>query len=350
MKFPEIAKEFEGKSILVTGGAGSIGSALVKHILKYNPLVVRVLDTNETGLFELGQECADYEDKTRMLLGDVRDKERILKASQNMDFVFHAAALKHVYLNEYSPLEAVKTNVLGAQNVFDAALENDVGKVIFISTDKAVDPTSVMGTTKLLTEKLTTAANYNKGKKRTIFSSVRFGNVLGSRGSIVPIFLEQIKRGGPVTVTDKRMTRFIMPMDRAVELILKASSIALGGEIFILKMPSIRIIDLAELLIEKEAQKYGYNASDIKIKFIGTKPGEKIHESLITGYERDNARIEDELIIVSPSILKYYYRFDSIANNAIRVGGNIKESEHFTSEINFMGKEDIRKILDEAGA
>lgn len=341
-------KTFQGKSILVTGGAGSIGSELVRHLIKYDPKVIRILDINESGLFDLAQEYKAQERKIRVLVGDVRDKDRLIKAMEGIDFVFHAAALKHVYINEYNPLETVKTNVLGTQNVFDAAIENDVEKVIFISTDKAVNPTSVMGTSKLLAEKLTTAANYQKGAHRTAFSSVRFGNVLVSRGSVIPLFVNQIKEGGPVTVTNPKMTRFIMSSDRAIELILKAASYAHGGEIFILKMPTVRVMDLAEVLIEKLAPKYGHKSSDIKIEVIGTRPGEKLHEFLITEYELANAREMNDLIVLVPSITAYYSRMNPDASSS-RFYSNLNPADSTSlnsSEHGVMSKEQISELLE----
>ncbi|MBU0532283.1 polysaccharide biosynthesis protein [Candidatus Micrarchaeota archaeon] len=349
MNDAELKNVFKGKNILVTGGAGSIGSELVKHLLKYEPKVVRILDINESGLFDLEQEYKEYERQVRILIGDVRDKDRLMKAMEGIDFVFHAAALKHVYINEYSPLEAVKTNVLGTQNLFDAAIENNVEKVIFISTDKAVNPTSVMGTSKLLAEKLTTAANYQKGSHRTIFSSVRFGNVLASRGSVIPLFINQIKKGGPVTITDPQMTRFIMSSDRAIGLILKAASLAHGGEIFILKMPTVKIMDLAEVLIDRVAPAYGFNSNEIKIEIIGSRPGEKLHEFLVTNYERENLKEINDLLVLVPSISAYYSRMnpDTATSKYYKSLKPMDPSNMTSSEHNPLNKKQINKILDE---
>ena len=215
---------FEGKNILITGGAGTIGSAIVRKVLEHNPKVVRVLDNNETAIFELEQELEA--EAFRPLIGDIRDKDRLQRAVQNIDIIFHAAALKHVPLCEYNPFEAVKTNVLGTQNLIEVAINEGVAKLITISTDKAVDPVNVMGATKLLSERLTISANSYRGWQRTIFSCVRFGNVLDSRGSVVPVFRRQIRKGGPVTITDSNMTRFVMSITRAAELVLKAAEMA----------------------------------------------------------------------------------------------------------------------------
>jgi len=294
---------YKGKKILVTGGVGSIGSQLVKTLLTLDPAIVRVLDNNETGLFDLEQDL--HSNKIRTLVGDIRDKERLIVAMDGIDFVFHASALKHVPLCEYNPFDAVKTNVLGTQNVLEAALNQNVEKVINISTDKAVNPTNVMGATKLLAERLTISANYYRGNKRTIFSSVRFGNVLNSRGSVIPLFLKQIRSGGPVTVTDKKMTRFFMDIPTAVDLIITANRIAKGKEIFILKMPAIKILDLAEVMIEQSAPKFGLSAEDIKIKIIGKRNGEKLYEELVTEEDSERAYECENMIIILPQTLWY---------------------------------------------
>lgn len=274
---------YTNKTMLVTGGSGSIGSEIVKKLLEFDPEVVRVLENNETALFELEEDLKS--DKIRTFIGDIRDRDRLKRAFENVDIIFHAAALKHVPLCEYNPFDAVKTNVLGTQNVLDAALDQNVEKVIMISTDKAVNPINVMGATKLLAERLTVSANYYRGNRRTIFSSVRFGNVLNSRGSVIPIFRRQIMSGGPVTITDPKMTRFIMRIPDSANLILMAGYMAEGKEIFILKMPAVNIVDLAEVMIEDLATEYGYDPTEIKIKIIGKRPGEKMYEELVTDDE-----------------------------------------------------------------
>ncbi|MFA5049550.1 MAG: SDR family NAD(P)-dependent oxidoreductase [Candidatus Micrarchaeia archaeon] len=339
-------KEFTGKKILVTGGAGSIGSELVKCLLKYDPEVIRILDINETGLFELEQHCGGNENKIRMLIGDIRDKNRVTRAMQGIDFVFHAAALKHVYINEYTPSEAINTNVIGTQNVINAAIENNVYKMITISTDKAVNPTSVMGTTKLLAEKITSAAEYYRGTSRTVFASVRFGNVLISRGSVIPLFLNQISLGGPVTITDPKMTRFIIPTDKAIELILQATAFAKGGETFILRMPSVKILEMAEVLIELYGPKYGYLPDKIKIKTIGAKMGEKIHESLLTDYEKMHARVVDGKLIVIDPLIRSLRGLESDKNEkAFAEEGSTLNTINNKSDIKTLTKDEIRKLL-----
>jgi len=289
---------FEDKNILVTGGTGSIGSEIVRKVLQYDPRVVRVLSNDENGLFNLEQELPGYSN-LRFLVGDVRDKDRLRMAVENIDFIFHAAALKHVPLCEYNPFEAVTTNVIGTQNLIDVVTNAE--KVITISTDKAVNPVNVMGATKLLAERLTISADHYKSK--TIFSCVRFGNVLGSSGSVVPVFKEQIEKGGPIVITEPGMTRFVMSISRAVDLVLEAAKVAQGGEIFIFKMPSLYISDLAEVVIEEIAPKCGYNPKDIEIKVIGKRPGEKSHEELMTEEEAMYAFETDEMFTIIPQAL-----------------------------------------------
>lgn len=287
---------FSGKNILVTGGTGSIGSGIVRKVLQYSPKVVRVFSNDENSLFNLRQELQGHS-QLRFLVGDVRDTERLRMAAEDIDFIFHAAALKHVPLCEYNPFEAVKTNVLGTQNVIEVAMGEDVEKVIAIGTDKAVNPVNVMGATKLLAERLTISANYYI--RKTALSCVRFGNVLDSRGSVLPLFDEQIRNGGPVTITDPDMTRFVMTIPRAIELILRAMEIAQGGEVFIFKMPALRVGDLAEVMIEELAPRYGYEPGKIGVKIIGKRLGEKYDEELMTEEEAKNAYEAEDMFIIS---------------------------------------------------
>lgn len=293
---------FKGKRILVTGGTGSIGSEIVRQLLKKEPEVIRVYSRDETKQYDMQQELSPYKKVIRYFIGDVRDKQRLLRAMEDVEIVFHAAALKHVPACEYNPFEAVKTNIMGTQNLIECALDQkSVERVVGVSTDKATSPTNTMGATKLVSERLLAAADFYKGKRSVVFTAIRFGNVMGSRGSIIPLFKKQIASGGPVTVTDPEMTRFIMSIREAVELVFKAAGRAKGGEIFILKMPAFRIIDLAEVMIEELAEKFGYKPHQIKIKIIGLRPGEKIYEDLMTEEEAVNSyEMEDMFIIKSP--------------------------------------------------
>jgi FlaA1/EpsC-like NDP-sugar epimerase len=332
---------FYNKKILVTGGTGSLGKQLVRYLLTKQPETVRVFDVDETEQFEFQQELKGHEESVRFLLGDVRDKERLARAAEDIDIIFHTAALKHVMACEYNPFEAVKTNVIGMQNVIDVAINNNVGKIIFTSSDKAVNPSNTMGATKLLAEKLVTSANYYKGARDCVFSSVRFGNVMGSRGSVIPLFKNQIKAGGPLTVTNPTMTRFMMSMSQAVELVVQSAEMAQGGEVFIFKMPSIKISDLAEVIIEELAPKYSYMSKDIGIDIIGAKPGEKMYEELMTEDEASRSLERDDMFIILPEIEDELAQIDKSAYDAVP----IRSKDYVSKGVIPLTKEDIRTIL-----
>src|SRR3989338_6654442 len=307
---------FRDKVIMVTGGCGSIGSEIVKKLLLFKPKAIRVFDNNESNLFYLGHELKNK--SIRLLLGDIRDRNRVYRAMKDIDIVFHAAALKHVPLCEYNPFEAVSTNVFGTENLISAAMDNNVKKFIGISTDKAVNPINTMGATKLLSEKIIIDTSISAA--HTKFCCVRFGNVLDSAGSVIPIFRKQIKNGGPLTITDKEMTRFFMTMPDAINLVLKAAEITEGGEIFILKMDAIKIIDLAEALIEVLGPKYSHKPKDIKMEFIGRRAGEKMHESLMTDEESIYAEDTGDMYILRrPSVSDIVKTKPKIDNNSKNV-------------------------------
>ena len=329
---------FENKNILVTGGAGTIGSEIVRSLLQLKPKVIRVLDINETGLFELEQELDTS--RIRVFIGDIRDKDRLKKAIENVDVVFHAAALKHVPLCEYNPFEAIKTNVLGTQNLIDVALDEEVDKFVAISTDKVVNPVNVMGTTKLLAERVTIAANLYKGKRKSVFSVARFGNVLNSRGSILPILKNQIKKGGPVTLTDSEMTRFIMSISEATKLVLKAVCMTHGGEIFILKMPSVKIKDLIEVVVDELSERFGYDSEKIKIKIVGKRVGEKLHEELMTKEEITMAKETEDMFIVIPEI-----KFTSDVTTHSEIGKLDNMIGYNSKQCNHLNKKQIKELL-----
>ena len=297
----------QNKRILVTGACGTVGSELVRQLLEdeFSPAEVVAIDNNESELFFLEQRFLRF-DHARFFLADIRDRDKLCRKMQKIDIVFHAAAYKHVILCERSPFEAVQTNINGVQNVIYAACENRVEKVIFTSTDKAVNPTSVMGTSKLMGERLMTAANSNLQGEGPVFASTRFGNVLGSRGSVIPIFREQIKKGGPVTLTDPSMTRFIMSIREAVRLVIDSAGLARGGEVFITKMPVIRIKDLAEVMIRQLAPAYGHDPAEIKIRIIGSKPGEKLYEELMSHEETRRALELPRYFAVLPAFRGIY--------------------------------------------
>jgi FlaA1/EpsC-like NDP-sugar epimerase len=287
---------YSDKTIIITGGAGSIGTDLVRRIIDLDPKTIRVFDNNETALFNLDHELQTK--KMRTLIGDVRDYKRLRRAFEDVDVVFHAAALKHVPLCEYNPFEAVRTNVLGTQNAINAALDERVQKFIFISTDKAVNPRNVMGATKLLAERLVISANYYKGKRKTQFSCVRFGNVLNSRGSVIEVFKKQIAQSKCITITDPKMTRFVMGIPEATDMILKAGEISQGGELFVLKMPALYVGDLATAAIEVFAPLCGYKADEIRTKIIGKRRGEKLFEELLTDDEASYTGEQDGLFVL----------------------------------------------------
>jgi FlaA1/EpsC-like NDP-sugar epimerase len=257
-------------------------------LLAYQPRVVRVLSRNEYHQYRMRLECESEFGRNaplRFLLGDVRDRERMQRAGEDVEVLFHAAALKHVPVCEFNPFEAVKTNVLGTQNAVDTALDYNMELCVGISTDKAVSPTNTMGATKLLAERLVLSASQYKGDRRTRFCVIRFGNVLASRGSAIPLFIRQIRDGGPVTLTHPEMRRFFMSIPQAVELALQAAVAARGGEIFVLKMPVLRIGDLIRALIKVYAPRFGRLPEEIEVREIGLQPGEKLYEALLTEEE-----------------------------------------------------------------
>ena len=285
----------------MTGGSGTVGSRLVEHLLARGPEVVRILGRDETKQFY--QQIAHRgRADVRLLIGDVRDRDRLMRAFEGIDTVFHCAALKHVESGEYNPFEATQTNVVGTQNVIDACLATGVQTMILTSSDKAANPTSVMGASKLLAEKLVSAATNYRGTHPTVFASVRFGNVLGSRGSALELFAQQVAGGGPVTVTDPAMTRFVMTTDRAVELAIRAAEIARGGEVFVFKMPAARLADLVTATIEVVAPQHGLDPRRIETRSIEARPGEKPYEELMTEDESKRARDIGEMFAVLPSI------------------------------------------------
>lgn len=305
------------KRILITGGCGSIGSHLVEQVLDNDPQFVRVLDVNEEGLFSLERELSEYDTSLRFLLGDVRDRDRLEMAIEGIDVVFHAAALKHVELNEYNPFEAVQTNVHGTQNLVRIAMEEEVERFVAISTDKASNPTSVMGATKLLSERLVIAANVYKGERQTTFSCVRFGNVLGSSGSVIPVFLDQIKNGGPLTVTDPEMTRFIMPIEEAAELVLQTQQEMRGGEVYVLKMPTFRLEDLVEVMRNEYAPQFGYDPDAINVEIVGRRPGERKHEKLISRDELVHTEEREDMFLLLPQLDLQHIDREPAGNNSI---------------------------------
>lgn len=334
----------ENKNVLITGACGTVGSQLVKALLsdrRYKPASVTGIDNNESGLFFIDQLYLD-DQRARFQLADVRDQDVLVHVMQDIDIVFHAAALKHVILCERSPYEAVQTNIIGCQNIIHAAEVNHVQKVIFTSSDKAVNPTNVMGTSKLMGERLLTAANGNSGKTKTLYASTRFGNVLGSNGSVIPIFKKQIKNGGPITLTDPEMTRFVMTVEEAVSLVIDSANLIQGGEVFITKMPVLKIADLAAVMIDLLADQYGYEPQAIQIKIIGSKPGEKLYEELMSNEEMRRAVELTDYFSVLPAFRGIHkniqYRYDDVLNDNVTV-------PYVSSELEHMSRSQIKSFL-----
>ena len=312
-------KKFDGKSILITGACGTVGAELVKQLLAgnlYSPREIIALDNNESKLFFLDQEYLQ-DDRAHFFVADILDLDGLIDKMRGVDIVFHVAALKHVILSERSPEQVIKTNIHGVQNVITAANINDVETVIFTSSDKAVNPTNVMGTSKLMGERLMTAANNNKRAGGPVFASTRFGNVLGSNGSVIPIFKDQISRGGPVTLTDRNMTRFVMSIKESVRLVLDSAELAKGGEVFVTKMPVVRIEDLAVAMIDELAVRYERDPSDIEIVEIGVKPGEKLYEELMNMEETRRTIELEKYFSVLPAFRGYRKDIDYSYSSAI---------------------------------
>ena len=261
------------KTILITGGTGSFGNAFTNYVLThYEPKKIIIYSRDEFKQFQMADKLKQYKEKLRFFIGDVRDRERLYRALDGVDYVVHAAALKQVPACEYNPMEAVKTNISGAMNLVDAALDRSVKRVVALSTDKAVNPINLYGGTKLVSDKLFIAANAYAGEKNVRFSIVRYGNVAGSRGSVIPFFQKMLAQGETVLpITDYRMTRFWISLDEGVQLVIKALHEAKGGETFISKIPSFRITDLAQAM-----------APQCRTKEVGIREGEKLHEIMVT--------------------------------------------------------------------
>lgn len=336
---------FSDRTILVTGACGTVGRELVRQLLDCQPREIRAIDTNESEIFFLEQELQEYARshphqpvRTLCQIGDIRDRDKLNRMFAGVDIVLHTAALKHVILCERAPFDAVQTNIVGVRNVIEAALDNDVERVIFTSSDKAVNPTNVMGTSKLMGERLFTAANSLKMQRRTIFSSTRFGNVLGSRGSVIPIFARQIAAGGPVTLTDRRMTRFIMTLEESCRLVLLAAEKARGGEVFVTKMPVIQIADLARVMVDELADQHGFSASRMPITEIGAKPGEKLYEELMSDEETRRTVELAEMFAVLPAFRSVYeeisYDYDDLVSRTV-------ENAYVSSPDNAMSVEQL---------
>ena len=307
---------FAGKNVVVTGGVGSVGREIVECLTAFDVGKIRVIDNNESALFDMEM---DYKDRPNVefYLCDITDEREMMRTFSDMDLCFHSAALKHVPSCERSPFSAIRVNIDGCEVVGRVAVAQGLHKVLFTSSDKAVNPTNVMGTSKLMGERLFTAMNFLRAaSNKTIFSCTRFGNVLGSRGSVVPLFAQQIEKGGPLTVTDDRMTRFVMTTREAADLVIESMVLAKGGEVFITKMPVLKIRDLATTMISRLASVFGHDPEAIELRVVGPRPGEKLWEELSTDEEANRLLESDRFLIVLPpghtAEQRQHYTYDAI--------------------------------------
>ena len=328
---------FNGKNILITGGTGSFGKKYTKILLeKYQPNKIIIFSRDELKQYEMSQ---DYNDKCmRYFIGDVRDSDRLKKAMRDVDFVIHAAALKHVPIAEYNPMECIKTNIYGAQNVIDAALENGVSKIIALSTDKAANPVNLYGATKLASDKLFVAANNLVGNQDTRFSVVRYGNVIGSRGSVVPYFQKLINEGSTfLPITDEKMTRFMITLEDGVNFVLKNFERMQGGEIFVPKIPSMRMVDLADAM-----------APNLEREIIGIRPGEKLHEIMCPADDSHLTFEFDDHFVIAPTIT-FTKRRDYDHNILGEMGTKVAQGFEYNSGNNkeWLEKEELLKLIKE---
>lgn len=292
-----------GSTVAVTGGAGSVGRKAIEQLLARGVGRVRVIDNSESALFALEQTLRNTLN-VEFYCCDVAEERELTRCFSNVDYAFHMAALKHVPFCERSPFSAVNVNIRGCESVIRASVEAGLKRVLFTSSDKAVNPTNVMGTSKLMGERLFTAADDmgGRGDARPIFASTRFGNVAGTNGSVIPLFAAQIAAGGPITLTNPRMSRFVMTQDRAAELVLDSMAFAHGGEVFITKMPALMITDLAAVMIDLLAPLSGHKATQIEVRTIGNRPGEKLWEELSTDEESGRVYEGDEYLVVVPPL------------------------------------------------
>jgi UDP-N-acetylglucosamine 4,6-dehydratase len=317
---------FEKKNLLITGGTGSFGNQILKKLLLENPKQIRIFSRDEKKQFDMQNEYRD--ERIRFVLGDVRDFDRVLEATEDINIIYHAAALKQVPNCEFNPMEAVKTNILGADNVRRAAIKNGVETVVSISTDKAVKPVNVMGMTKAIQERIMISSNGGDTK----FIEVRYGNVIGSRGSVIPFFKDRIQRKEFLPITDFRMTRFLLTLDDAIDLVFKATSEGGGGEIFVKKMPAAKVIDIARIMAKALAKQ-----KDYPIREIGVRPGEKIHEVLVSEEEMKRV-VETESYFV-------LYPYQKLRKPRL-----LKNLEEYTSaNTEMLGEEEIFGLLKKEG-
>lgn len=322
------------RTILVTGGTGSWGYELVKQLLDFEPSEIRIFSRNESNQFTMKQEF-DNNPKLHFIIGDVKEKEALLEACQGVDYIFHLAALKHVPVCEDQPIEALKTNVIGTQNVIEAAISCNVHSVVNISTDKASNPSNFYGLSKAMAERLIIHANTLNTKTR--FVCIRGGNVLGTNGSVIHVFKKQIKEKGKIGITDLNMTRFFLTIEEAIKLVFKATFESIGGEIFVMKMPSCKIIDLAQVLIDSS------DVENVAVEILGIRPGEKLHEILLSEYESTTTiTYDDEYYVILPAIhidgiKEHYSKYQPVS------------LEDYNSGTGLMDKAQIEEMLKKGG-
>ena len=331
---------FKGKTILITGGTGFLGQSLIKYFLTQKVHSIRIFSRDEVKHYRVQQKFEDNQ-KLRFLIGDVRDYERVKKAMQNVDIVIHAAALKRIDMMEYNVEEVIKTDIQGSLNVARAALECNVKKAILVSTDKACHPITTYGACKFVAERIFTEMNYNKGSAKTIFTTVRYGNVLNSTGSVIPFFKSRIKSGKTIPLTDPNMTRFIITDEEAVQLIVEAIQYGVGGEVFIPQLPAFKINDLIEIMKEK------YN-SKVKIQVIGIRVNEKYHELMINKSEMSHVyKYRNVFVIRSPLIDKYQPKASRpiYVSDGIKVNDNVFE-EYCSKDVVVHDRKKLAKILE----
>ncbi len=328
------SNNYEGKTVLITGGTGSLGWSLVTRFLQTDIRRIIIYSRDEFKQYRMEKHFASNRDRLRFFIGDVRDRDRLHRAFSGVDIVIHAAALKHVHLMEYNPIEAVNTNILGARNIIDAAIDRGVDKVVALSTDKAVNPINIYGATKLVSDKLFRSAHAYSGGEGPSFTVVRYGNVVGSRGSVIPFFRDLKQQGAPLLpITDMRMTRFFITMNDSVKLVLKALELGIGGELFISRIPSCSIVDLAKAIYP-----------EAKLHETGIRAGEKLHEMLLTEDEARTTYDYGEHFVVYPP------NFQTLHQAKIRPGGTPVPKEFcFSSEnnTNWLSVEDLRQLIDE---
>ncbi len=322
---------FNGKTLLITGGTGSFGKKCTEVILRnYKPKRLIIFSRDELKQFEMAQTFSEQKyDCIRYFIGDVRDKERLYRAFKGVDYVIHAAALKQVPAAEYNPIECIKTNIAGAENIVNVAADVGVKKVVALSTDKAVSPVNLYGATKLCSDKLFVAANAFTACD-TVYSVVRYGNVMGSRGSVIPFFIDKRDAGGPLPITDTRMTRFWITLEQSIHMVLRAFELSGGGEVFVPKIPSMKITDLAEAI-----------APGMKTVEVGIRPGEKIHETMITAEDSRHTIDIGEYYVIKPETFKYRGPEGKLVQEGFEYNSGLNDS--------WLSVEDLRKTLKEQG-